>query len=404
LIRYHADWVLPVSEPPLRDGWVTVEDDRITAFGAVPPPQASFSGDVDLGAVVILPGLVNAHTHLELSYLRGLVPPATRFIEWIRMIMAARRERPDPGTPEIVDALEAGIAEALRYGTTLVGDVSNTLISAGPLARGPLAGRLFYELIGFNAPNPASAIEEALGKLERLPQSETLRASLAAHAPYSVAPAVFRAICDAVERHGLGPSSVHLAEGIEEVEFLDTGKGPWRQLLEDVGAWDPEWAAPCVSPVEYLHGCKFLGPATLAVHGVQMTAGDLASLASCGTTLVTCPRSNLQTGAGTPPIEAFYRSGVSVAVGTDSLASSPDLNLFEELAIMRTLAPAVPAAALLDSATRQGARALGFDDDYGTLAPGKRARLLTVSLPPNVADVEEYLVSGISLGQIAWVR
>ena len=117
----------------------------------------------------------------------------------------------------------------------------------------------------------------------------------------------------------------------------------------------------------------------LAVHGVQMSPADLARLAARGATLVTCPRSNGHTGAGAPPIEEFYASGVRVAVGTDSLASTPDLNVFAELATMRALAPSVPASALLDSATRQGARALGFDSDYGTIEPGKRARLLAVS-------------------------
>ena len=146
---------------------------------------------------------------------------------------------------------------------------------------------------------------------------------------------------------------------------------------------------------EYLDESGFLDARVLAVHGVQMSAADLARLAARGATLVTCPRSNGHTGAGAPPIEDFYASGVRVAVGTDSLASAPDLNVFAELAAMRALAPSVPAAALLDSATRQGARALGFDADYGTIEPGKRARLLAVDIPAGVDDVEEYLVSGI---------
>ena len=114
-----------------------------------------------------------------------------------------------------------------------------------------------------------------------------------------------------------------------------------------------------------------------------------------GTTLVACPRSNGHTGAGAPPIEDFYNYGVQVAVGTDSLASAPDLNVFAELATMRALAPTVSAGALLDSATRQGARALGFDADYGTIEPGKSARLIAVEIPPDTVDVEEYLVSGV---------
>jgi 5-methylthioadenosine/S-adenosylhomocysteine deaminase len=134
-----------------------------------------------------------------------------------------------------------------------------------------------------------------------------------------------------------------------------------------------------------------------------MTSADLARLAAHDATLVTCPRSNVRTGAGVPPVAEFYRSGVRVAIGTDSLASTPDLNVFAELAELRNLASEVPAAQLLDSATRQGARALGFDADYGTIEPGKRARLIAVSIPDAVDDVEEYLVSGIQPEQIQWL-
>jgi aminodeoxyfutalosine deaminase len=141
----------------------------------------------------------------------------------------------------------------------------------------------------------------------------------------------------------------------------------------------------------------------LAVHGVQMTEKDLGLIAARGATLVTCPRSNGHTGAGAPPITEFYTSGNRVAIGTDSLASAPDLNVFAELATMRALAPGVPASLLLDSATRQGARALGFDADYGTIEPGKRARLLAVQIPSAAIDVEEYLVSGIDPAQLRWL-
>jgi cytosine/adenosine deaminase-related metal-dependent hydrolase len=194
-----------------------------------------------------------------------------------------------------------------------------------------------------------------------------------------------------------------VAESPEEVEFLRTGEGPWRALLEDLGVWNPAWIAPGVSPVQYLDGLGLLSPRALAVHGVQMSAVDLDRLAARRTTLVTCPRSNAYTGAGIPPIERFYASAVPIAVGTDSLASTPDLNVFMELAAIRALARDVPASRLLDSATRQGARALGLDADYGTIAPGKRARLIGVTLPPGVDDVEEYLLSGVQPEQIAWL-
>ena len=230
-----------------------------------------------------------------------------------------------------------------------------------------------------------------------------MRTGLAAHAPYSVAPLVLRAIRQAVDRRPFAPCSIHLAESAEEIEFILNGGGPWRALLEEIGSWDPAWVPPGGTPVEFLDDSGFLDSRVLAVHGVQMTTADLDRLVARGTTLVTCPRSNGHTGAGAPPIEDFYNYGVKVAVGTDSLASSPDLNVFAELATMRALAPTVSAAALLDSATRQGAQALGFDHDYGTIEPGKSGRLLAVTIPADTIDVEEYLVGGVEQSQIRWI-
>jgi cytosine/adenosine deaminase-related metal-dependent hydrolase len=141
----------------------------------------------------------------------------------------------------------------------------------------------------------------------------------------------------------------------------------------------------------------------LAVHGVRFDDADLSRLAAAGSTVVSCPRSNRWTGAGDPPVERFYASGVRVAVGTDSLASVADLNLFAELAALRSLAPEVPAASLLRTATLAGAEALGFASELGSIEPGKRAELIAVRLPANLADVEEYLVSGVVPDDISWL-
>ena len=403
MIRYHASWILPISEPPIRDGWVVIDRGRIAAIGRRAPSGVGRQ-DVDLGRVAVMPGLVNAHTHLELSYLRDEVPPASAFVTWIRGVMEARRRRPDPKAPEILDAVDRALDEAVDAGTAVIGDISDTLVTFDPLTRSAVAAVVFYELIRFNASNPSEFVEDACREIDALVPTEFVRPTLAAHAPCSVAPLVFRAIRAAIDRHPFLPCSVHLSESSEEVEFLRTGGGPWRVLLEQVGAWDPGWTAPKVSPVQFLDDARFLDSRVLAVHGVQVSAADLALLAARGTTLVTCPRSNGHTGAGAPPISDFYASGVRVAVGTDSLASTPDLNVFAELATMRALAPQVPAAALLESATREGARALGFEADYGTIEPGKRARLLAVELPPDAVDVEEYLVSGIQPAQLRWLE
>jgi cytosine/adenosine deaminase-related metal-dependent hydrolase len=360
--------------------------------------------DRDLGHVVLMPGLVNAHTHLELSYLRDELPPASEFVNWIRDVIAARRQTVDLESSEVLAAVDGALDEAIFSGTALVGDISNTLVTYRPLSRSPLAGLVFYELIAFTASNPEQVVEDAYRRIETLEPAPGVRASLAAHGPHSVARAVLQAIRRAADRRPSAPCSVHLAESPAEVDFLRTAEGPWRSLLEELGAWDPGWVAPGVSPVQYLDECGFLNARVLAVHGVQMSSADLARLARHDVTLVTCPRSNGHTGAGAPPLEAFYASGVRVAVGTDSLASAPDLSVFAELATMRALAPSIPASALLDSATRQGARALGFEAEYGSLEPGKRARLLAVDAPDSIDDVEEYLVSGVQPDQVRWVE
>jgi aminodeoxyfutalosine deaminase len=402
VIHFQAAWVVPISGPPQRDVWVAVDRGRVAATTKRPPGPGD--REIDLGNVALMPGLVNAHTHLELSYLRDQVPPASQFVTWIREVMAARRRRPDPESIEILTAVDRAIAEAWAAGTVLVGDISNTLVTFAPLVRSPLAAVVFYELIRFAAGDPRAFVEAACRQLERLVPTDRVRRSLAAHAPYSVAPLIFRAIRDAVNRDPFAPCSVHLSESMEEVEFIRSGRGPWRSLLEELGAWDSSWVPPGGSPVEFLDDSGFLDNRVLAVHGVQMSDTDLDRLVARGVTVVACPRSNGHTGAGAPPIGEFYRTGVRVAIGTDSLASSPDLNVFAELATIRALAPDVPAPLLLNSATREGARALGFDADYGTIEPGKCARLLAIDVPAAVDDVEEYLVSGVQPGQVRWVE
>ncbi|HEV3141165.1 MAG TPA: amidohydrolase family protein, partial [Vicinamibacterales bacterium] len=254
----------------------------------------------------------------------------------------------------------------------------------------------------FNCGDPTGLVAQASAVLDQMAHSDRVRASLAAHAPYSVAPAVFSAIRAAVDRDA--PCSVHLSESREEMEFIRSGTGPWRAMLEELGSWDPAWTAPGRTPVEFLNRIGFLNRGVVAVHGVQMTDADLRLIAARGATLVTCPRSNAYTGAGNPPIQRFYDAGVRVAVGTDSLASVEDLNVFAELAAMRRLAPGVAASKILASATAHGASALGFGAGYGTIQKGKRARLIAVDVPVSCDDVEEYLLSGIAPSQIHWVN
>jgi cytosine/adenosine deaminase-related metal-dependent hydrolase len=388
---YRAAWVVPIAAPPVPGGVVTLERGLITDVGA------EARGPVeDLGDVAILPGLVNAHTHLELSWMRGQVAPASSMPAWAASLMALRRtvshEPPEP--------IVTGIAEARRSGTCLVGDVTNTFATFDPLLDSELSAVLFRELLGFSVTDTEAAMAPAIDQLAALTPVEWLRPALAPHAPYSVAPALLQAI--ARWNHGR-PLSVHLGESAQEIEFLARGTGEWRALLEALGVWNAAWTPPGCGPVEYLDRLGMVDRNLIAVHGVHFTDSELSRLRSAGATVVACPRSNRWTGAGDPPIDRFHASGVRLAIGTDSLASVADLNMFAELSALRWLAPKVPATSLLRAATLSGAEALGFESELGSIEPGKRAQLLAVQIPPGVTDVEEYLVSGIEPAAVSWL-
>ena len=399
MTAFTADWVLPIAGEPIRNGWVAVDNGTITGVGDRPAEA------VNLGRAAILPSLVNAHTHLELSYLHGRVPPAHAFNDWIRALMALRRQCPDPEDPVILAAAATAIAAGRASGTGLFGDISNTLVTVPMLRQAGMPARVFFELTGFNEADPEGRVREARERIRAQGDNDPLcPISVAAHAPYSVSPALFSAIRREVDAVPHAVTSVHLGESAEELELLAHGTGPIRDTLRDLGAWSDEWRAPGVSPVRYLSDLGFLDSCVLAVHGVQFSGDDLTHLRSLGVTVVSCPRSNVYVGVGEPPIEAFYAMGVTVAFGTDSLASVEDLNLFAELAAARRLAPRVSAADLLESATLCGARALGFGDRLGSIEAGKRASLIAVRLPEQVDDVEEYLVSGIEPDAVQWIH
>jgi cytosine/adenosine deaminase-related metal-dependent hydrolase len=404
---YRASWILPVTEPPIREGWVAVERGRIIDVGGPHEGSGPAGGGrtrIDLGDAVVMPALVNAHTHLELSWLRGRTRPAADFLGWVSGMMRQRLQSADGRDHEFVrSAMALALEEMKASGTGLVGDISNALAHLDVLGASGLEGVVFHEVIRFRAAGAEGFVDASLRRIEDADAGERWRLALAPHAPYSVAPPVFRALAAARVRLREARMSVHVSESPEEVEFIGRGSGGWPDLLKRLGAWDPSWRTPACSPIEYLERLGFWDERTLAVHAVQASDADLAVLASRGVTLVTCPRSNAWVGAGAPPVESFYRCGARVAIGTDSLASVDDLNLFSEIAALRRAAPAVKPADLLRSATLSGAEALGFGESHGAIARGRRAVLIAVEVPPGTADVEQYLVSGIAPGRVRWI-
>jgi cytosine/adenosine deaminase-related metal-dependent hydrolase len=371
MIAHVSKWVLPVSGPPIREGAVVVAGDRIAAVGPAAEILPGFRGLIcEHGAGAILPGLVNCHTHLEFSALAGQVPPQAAWEEWLEATLAAHGAlAPD----EVAAGIAGGLAALRQSGTALVGEVTNTGASWPWLEAGPVAYHLFYECLGFN-------LLEEFDLPELFPffrQPEVAAAgcvSAAAHAPYSVSAALFRAVADwnAPRR---GPQMVHLAESRAELKFLAEGDGFCEGLLKRRGRWVADFQPPGVSPPAYLHRLDFLGPRTLAVHGAWLSAADCELLAETGTWLVLCPRANRYTGAGVPPVAELVRSGVNLALGTDSLAGNRDLNLFGEMRWLHQNFPAWPADLWLRLGTLNGAAALGRDRELGSLEPGKRAAL-----------------------------
>lgn len=402
-IRVHAAHVLPIATAPIARGWVDVQRGTVQRVGARTDPGGAVDAEVDLGAVVIMPGLVNAHVHFELSHLRGCVAPADSFITWVTHVLRARREQPSAGD----DVIATAIDEAHRTGTVAFGDVGNTDAAVAPLRASGLDAWHFRELIGFRSGSGAGRAEAAWDDAERANRAVDggkVRHGVAPHAPYSTAPDLVRAIVDGLRDEPARRSSIHLAEAPEELQLLRDGTGPWRALLEAFDTWDPAWEIPRSGPAAYLEGIGALHRHLLVVHGTQGTPDDLERLARAGSPLVVCARSNAWVGAGVPPVAEALHAGVRLAIGTDSLASVPDLDMFGEIAAVRRIAPTVAPAVLLHAATRGGADALGFEH-LGTLAPGKSARLLVVALPPHVDDVEEWLTAGeVAAADLRWLR
>jgi cytosine/adenosine deaminase-related metal-dependent hydrolase len=364
-----ARWVFPVDRLPLRRGCVTVRGERIVSVDE----DGQRTADVDLGNAALLPGLVNAHAHLDLSGMRGLAAPTPDFPAWLGRVIAHRRQR----TPEQVAAdVAAGLAESVRHGTTLLGDVSGDGGSWDVLKDAPVRAVVFRELLGLTPERAAQALSAAADWLEAHPATTSCRPGLSPHAPYSVRADLFARSAPWAEEYG-APVAIHLAESAAEMELLRHRTGPFVGFLQALGVWDPDGLARSPEEVRDAGGVP-PRVGRLFVHG-NFLPPDFGL--SPRDTVVYCPRTHAAFGHPPHPFRTFLGRGVRVALGTDSLASNPDLSILAEARFVHERHPDVPGATLLRMATLSGAEALGWADETGSLTPGKSADLVVVPLP-----------------------
>jgi aminodeoxyfutalosine deaminase len=357
-----ARWVFPVTGPPLPHGTVTVRDDRIVAVD----PVGVRSPDFNFGNAAIIPGLVNAHTHFDLTGARGAVPPGPDFVGWLRQVIAHRRTQT---AAPIAQDIRAGIAESLQFGTTLVGDIAAGGTSWRHLVDAPVWAVCFREILGLPGDRVMPVWRELIEWISAHPDTPTCRAGVSPHAPYSV----HRALIEATAR--LWPMCIHLAETLDERDLLEKHEGPFVPFLRDLGVWDPTGLAPSW---DWIAWKAARAPNALFAHGNYL--GPTTQLPA-NATVVICPRTHTAFGHAPHPFRDLVRRGVRVALGTDSLASNPDLDVLAEARHVHGQCPDVPGEQILRMATLSGAEALGFDRTTGSLEVGKSADLVVVPLP-----------------------
>ena len=390
---HRAPVVLPIAGEPIENGAVLVEGDRIAAVG----PR----DEVDAGGArvrdwpgVLLPGLVNAHTHLQYTDFADLATSGLPFPVWIRTLT----ERRYTWTPaQWQESTRHGVHELLRTGTTCVADIVSDAPALPIVARSGLSGIAYVEIVGVESKNWPAARAELLAKLDSAPSGMALGVS--PHALYSLGTDTVRGTVELARSRGLRLHP-HLAETEHEVEYVAHGSGPIAEFgrareltfeLIDNGTGR--------TPVAEAGLLGLLGPDVHVAHGVHAGAADREALRRNATAVALCVRSNAVLGAGTPPVAAYLGEGNPVAIGTDSRASTPSLDLLGEAAAVRDVAlvqgfPRVGLARrLVEAATAGGAFALGLAD-VGVLAPGARADLAAFDVPVDGDPYDALLAHG----------
>jgi cytosine/adenosine deaminase-related metal-dependent hydrolase len=387
---YFARWVLPIASLPVENGGVAVEGSRVIGTGTRGELVAQFPDAVtrDFGEAAILPGLVNTHSHLELTVMRGyLEQEEPDFKAWLGKLTLTRLERLTPD--DLYVSAAWGAVEAARAGVTCLGDASDAgAESMRALGDVGLRGIVYQESFG---PNPADArarFDELCEKVAQLRslENDRVRVGVSPHAPYTVSAPQLELISEFARAEKL-PLMMHAAESEAEELFMREGRGPFAEGLARRGI---EWRAQGVSTIQYLARHGILAARPLLAHCVRVDEADMETIREAGAGVAHCPKSNAKLGHGRAPFAAFVARGIRVGFGSDSVASNNTCDLLEEARFAVLAARADGAAKMagqwpnaqvaLRTATMGGALALGLEAEIGTLAPGARADLTAVSL------------------------
>ena len=386
---YCARWVLPISSPPIENGAIAITEDRIADVAPKSLLQERFAEAVshDFGSAVILPGLVNAHSHLELTAMRGfLEDEEANFFGWLRKLTVARLERMTPDD-RYVSAMW-GACEAVRAGVTAVADASDDAFESMRAVIGVgLRGIVFQESFG---PDPRLAIEnfeKLKTKVARLRECETqlVKVGVSPHAPYTVCAPQLELIADLAISERL-PLMMHAAESAAEEALLRAGQGLFADALSIRGI---QFGAPGVSPIQYLERHGILKTKPLLAHCIRVDDADIEALKITGARVAHCPKSNAKLGHGRAPFGSFLNRGIQVGIGSDSVASNNTCDILEETRFALLLARSDAGCGELrvpDSnnalrvATLGGAEALGLEGQAGELRAGLQADFTVVSL------------------------
>ncbi|HUK76051.1 MAG TPA: amidohydrolase [Thermoleophilia bacterium] len=384
---YRAEWLLPITAPPVKNGAVAVDGDRIVAVGSLPEVLATCPGAtmVDFDQAVLLPGFVNAHSHLEYTSFRGMFDDE-QFGDWIiRLIDVKASLTPD----EYLSSARLGALEALSSGVTTIADTTYTGESLAAAAEAGLRGIAYLEVFGIDD----KQLDETLADLDvRLAAAQALASplfeiGLGPHATYTVSSRLFQTLAVlARERHMKVAS--HVAESKEELTYIRSGSGKFAHDYREKMGWERMLIQPYgVSPIKYLQQWGVFDQNFLAVHCVHASIDDIRILKAKGAAVAHCPKSNAKTGCGIAPLPDLLRQGVRVGFGTDSPAASNIMDMFDEMRTALFLHRGVErdvsvlnAAQCIRIATLGGAEALGLADRVGSLEAGKQADLIAVDV------------------------